>query len=42
MMHVTLILEVEKRFGVRFSITEIANLNNVGELAALVDSKKAG
>lgn len=39
LMHVTLMLNVEKAFGVRFSSTEVAALKNVGELVDLVDSK---
>lgn len=37
--HVRLILAVEKEFGCRFESTEIANLNNVGGLAAAVASR---
>jgi acyl carrier protein len=39
LMHVTLILAVEKRFGVRFTSSEVAALNNVGALTELIDSK---
>ena len=39
LMHVTLILNVEKAFGIRFSSAEVASLQNVGELADLVDTK---
>jgi acyl carrier protein len=38
-MHVSLIVNVEKAFGVRFSSSEIAKLQNVGDLAVLIDSK---
>ncbi len=37
--HVTMIITVEKAFGVRFSSREVAGLNNVGELAALIEAK---
>ena len=39
LMHVTLIVNVEKRFGVRFSSAEVAHLQNVGELIDLIDAK---
>jgi len=39
--NVTLVMEVEQEFGVRFSTSEIAYLKNVGELADLVDKKLA-
>ena len=38
-MHVSLIVNVEKAFGVRFSSSEVAKLQNVGELADLIESK---
>jgi acyl carrier protein len=34
--HVTLMVNVEKAFGVRFSSSEIATLKNVGELVDLI------
>ena len=34
-----LVLTVQKAFGVKFTAHEITNLNNVGELAALVHAK---
>jgi acyl carrier protein len=40
LMHVTLVINVEKAFGVRFSSSEIAGLKNVGELLALVERKR--
>jgi acyl carrier protein len=39
LMHVTLIVNVEKVFGVRFSSAEVAGLKNVGELVALIESR---
>jgi acyl carrier protein len=38
-MHVSLIVNVEKAFGVRFSSSEVAKLQNVGELADLIELK---
>jgi acyl carrier protein len=38
-MHVSLIIQVEKEFGVRFSSSEVARLQDVGELIDLVESK---
>jgi len=40
LMHVTLLVNVEKSFGVKFSSLEVAGLKNVGELVAMVDAKK--
>jgi acyl carrier protein len=40
LMHVTLVVNVEKVFGVKFSSSEIAGLKNVGELAALIERKR--
>lgn len=37
--HVSVILSVEKEFGVRFSDSEIIRLKNIGDLQKLVDSK---
>ena len=34
--HITFIVEVEKRFGVKFRNAEIARLQNVGDLKKLV------
>lgn len=38
-MHVSLIVNVEKAFGVRFSSSEVAKLQNVGDLADLIAAK---
>lgn len=40
LMHVTLIVSVEKEFGVRFSSSEVAMLQAVGELVGLIESKR--
>ncbi len=41
LMHVTLMLNLEKAFGIRFASSEVAGLKNIGELVALIDSKTA-
>lgn len=38
--NVTLMLEVETEFGVRFSTSEMAYLKNVGDLVDLIDKKR--
>jgi acyl carrier protein len=37
--HLRLILTVEKAFNVKFTVTEIGALNNVGELESLLDAR---
>ena len=37
--HVRLILEVEKVFGIRFATSEVASLENVGELVDAIERK---
>lgn len=39
LMHVTLLINIEKAFGVKFKSSEVAALKNVGELVDLLDSK---
>jgi acyl carrier protein len=39
LMHVRLVLEVEKAFHVRFRSSEIASLKNVGDLVDLIDRR---
>ena len=39
LMHVTLMVNVEKTFGVKFKSAEVASLKNVGELADLLDAR---
>ena len=41
MNHIFVVVEIEKRFGVKFQAAEMEELKNVGDLAALV-RKKAG
>ncbi len=40
LMHVTLMLNVEAGFNVRFSSTEVAVLKTVGELLDLIENKQ--
>ena len=35
--HVTLLVSLEERFGIRFKSSEVADLKNVGELLDLVE-----
>jgi acyl carrier protein len=37
--HIRLMLTVERKFKVKFSASEVANLKNVGELVGLIRSK---
>jgi acyl carrier protein len=39
MNHIFIVVEIEKRFGVKFQAAEMEELKNVGELAALVRGK---
>lgn len=39
--HIRLILSTQKAFGVKFSPSETGRLKNVGELMALIQSKRA-
>ncbi len=41
LMHVTLIVNVERAFGVRFSSAEVAVLKNVGELVDFIARRTA-
>lgn len=41
LMHVSLMINVERVFGVKFSTTQVASLKNVGELIDLIDSRRA-
>lgn len=38
--NVTLMLEVETEFGIRFSTSEMAYLKNVGDLVDLIEKKR--
>jgi acyl carrier protein len=39
-MHVTLLINIEKAFGMRFSSSAVASLKSVGELADLIDARQ--
>lgn len=41
MNHIFIVVELEKRFGVKFHAAEMEELKNVGELAGLVKQKLA-
>ena len=41
LMHVSLMINVERVFGVKFSTTQVASLKNVGELMNLIESRRA-
>jgi acyl carrier protein len=41
MNHIFIVVELEKRFGVKFQAAEMEELKNVGELATLVTQKVA-
>jgi acyl carrier protein len=41
LMHVTLIIHIEKVFAVRFSPSEIAGLKNVAELVRLIERHRS-
>lgn len=40
MMHVTLMINVEKAFGLKFSSSEVASLQRVGDLVDLIEAKQ--
>lgn len=42
LMHVSLVVAVEKRFSVRFSSGDVAGLKNVGELVELIERHGGG
>jgi acyl carrier protein len=41
MNHIFIVVELEKRFGVKFQAAEMEEMQNVGELAGLVRQKLA-
>ena len=41
MNHIFIVVELEKRFGVKFQAAEMEEMRNVGELAVLVRQKLA-
>ena len=36
LMHISLVVSVEKQFGVRFRVGEVENAKNIGEFAELI------
>jgi acyl carrier protein len=38
--HLVLITEVEKCFQIKFKLKELINMNNVGDMIALIEAKK--
>jgi acyl carrier protein len=41
LMHIDLIVAIEREFKMRFTTAEVTSLKNVGDLAALVEKKRA-
>lgn len=41
MNHIFIVVELEKRFGIKFHAAEMEELKNIGELSALVQQKLA-
>jgi acyl carrier protein len=39
--HIRFVLQVERKFAVKFATSEIAKFKNVGELADMIEKKKA-
>lgn len=39
--HVLIVVEVERRFGIKFQAAEMEELKNVGELAELIEARLA-
>lgn len=37
--HISLIIEIEEEFGLKFTVDDIAGLKNVGEMVAMVERK---
>jgi acyl carrier protein len=40
-VHITLVIEVERTFSVKFGMAEIEKLRNVGDLATILAAKQA-
>jgi acyl carrier protein len=40
--HIRLLLTIEREFGIKFTITEVGELKNVGELMEKIQSKTSG
>lgn len=41
MAHITIVVEAEQRFGIKFRTSEIEGLHNVGDFAALIAARTA-
>jgi acyl carrier protein len=41
-MHVSLTLHIEKTFGIRFTATQIASMQNVGDMITIIEARQAG
>ncbi len=39
--HINLIIEIEDEFGLKFTVSDIADLKNVGEMVEMVEKKLA-
>ena len=39
--HINLIIEIEEEFGLKFTVDDIADLKNVGEMVSMVERKLA-
>ncbi|MGE0709452.1 MAG: acyl carrier protein [Planctomycetota bacterium] len=39
-LHVTLVVNVEKEFGIKFTTREVASLGNVGDLVAAIERRQ--
>ncbi len=39
LMHVTLIVNIEKAFGIKFTSSEVAGLQSVGDVVDLIDAR---
>ena len=40
LVHIQLLVTIEKRFGIKFTTQEVAHLQNVGEMLQVINSKK--
>ena len=40
-VHITLVIELEREFNVKFQMAEIEKLRNVGDLVAMLEAKQA-
>lgn len=40
LMHITLISEIEKAFGMKFTMKEVMNMRNVGEMMRIIEKRK--